>query len=75
MHIGTRLHWRRQFSPFGYASEWLYAEVLLFYGREPPGRLVVTATALPIGLPAAAYVLKVLHSAAATLWRRGRANG
>ena len=63
VHVGLWLHWRGQFSPFGFATEWYYAEVYFAYVREPAGRGILVGSLLPVFAPAILYVDRVLAEA------------
>ena len=63
IHVGLWLHWRGQFSPLGFATEWYYAEVYFAYVREPAGRGILVGSLLPVFAPAAFYVDRVLREA------------
>lgn len=63
IHVGLWLHWRGQFSPLGFATEWYYAEVYFAYVREPAGWGVLVGSLLPVFAPAAFYVDRVLREA------------
>ena len=69
VHVGLWLHWRGQFSPLGFATEWYYAEVYFAYVREPAGRGILVGSLLPVLAPAILYVDRVLREAG------GRASG
>lgn len=77
VHVGLWLHWRQQFSPFGFATEWYYAEVYITYVREMPGRVILAGTLLP-PLAVVLFHLEMLvghliAAGVARLWRsRGR---
>ncbi len=60
VHVGLWLHWRGQFSPFGFATEWYYAEAYFAYVREPAGRGILVGSLLPVLAPAILYVDRVL---------------
>lgn len=60
VHVGLWLHWRGQFSPLGFATEWYYAEAYFAYVREPAGRGVLVGSLVPVFAPAILHVDRVV---------------
>ena len=63
VHVGLWLHWRGQFSPLGFATEWYYAEVYFAYVREPAGWGILVGSLVPVLAPAVLYGDRVLREA------------